>query len=140
MTEKTINCEECKVEFTFEENPKFPRKYCLNCSAKKKAAFKQDKEDNIEREPVKVGDDVHADMVEKAEKQRVYDKHKVDTVSGTSTYETKDDYEEDAFQIKSKQVRSNALNCAVELLKDDKEHSSILGLAKEFEKYIRFGK
>ena len=40
MTEKTINCAECNVEFTFEENPKYPRKYCLNCSAKKKKEFK----------------------------------------------------------------------------------------------------
>ena len=36
---KTINCAECNVEFTFEENPKYPRKYCLNCSAKKKASY-----------------------------------------------------------------------------------------------------
>ena len=40
MTEKTINCAECNVEFTFEENPKYPRKYCLNCSALKKKEFK----------------------------------------------------------------------------------------------------
>ena len=37
--EKTINCGECGKEFTFEENPRFPRKYCIVCSAKKKADF-----------------------------------------------------------------------------------------------------
>lgn len=37
--EKTIDCENCSREYTFEENPKFPRKYCDVCSAKKKAEF-----------------------------------------------------------------------------------------------------
>lgn len=32
-------CEECKIEYEYEYNPKFPRKYCPACSAKKKAEF-----------------------------------------------------------------------------------------------------
>ena len=39
MTEKTINCENCTREYTFEENPKFPRKYCDVCSDMKKTEF-----------------------------------------------------------------------------------------------------
>lgn len=117
---KTIKCAECNVEFTFEENPKFPRKYCLNCSAKKK----QDFADNIEREPVKVGN-----------------------VQEPALTQKKDDYEEDEYQIKSKQVRSNALTCAIETVKVNRVETltnpdsmkGILKIAKEFEKYIRFG-
>jgi len=32
-------CEECKKEYEYDYNPKFPRKYCFECSAKKKAEF-----------------------------------------------------------------------------------------------------
>ena len=39
MVNKTINCQDCTGEFTYDENPKYPRKYCLNCSAKRKASF-----------------------------------------------------------------------------------------------------
>ena len=39
MTKQKGICEECKVEYENEYNPKFPRKYCPECSAKKKAEF-----------------------------------------------------------------------------------------------------
>ncbi len=42
MTKQKGICEECKVEYEYEYNPKFPRKYCPDCSAKKK----QEYEDN----------------------------------------------------------------------------------------------
>ena len=32
-------CQECKDEYDYEYNPKFPRKYCPECSAKKKAEY-----------------------------------------------------------------------------------------------------
>ena len=32
-------CEECKKEYDYEYNPKYPRKYCPECSAKKKAQY-----------------------------------------------------------------------------------------------------
>jgi len=42
---KTINCEKCDAEFTYEENPKYPRKYCLNCSAEKKKQWNEAKQE-----------------------------------------------------------------------------------------------
>ena len=33
---ETKNCENCGKEFTYEPNPKYPRKYCDECSAFKK--------------------------------------------------------------------------------------------------------
>ena len=46
---KTINCAECKIEYSYEPPTKYPdkRKYCANCSEKKKASF-----EGAEVEPV----------------------------------------------------------------------------------------
>ena len=69
MTQQKGICEECKVEYDYEYNPKFPRKYCPECSAKKKAEFegrtaiptpemvKQVIEDNTKPEVVRPGED-----------------------------------------------------------------------------------
>lgn len=40
MTQKTINCAECNVEYSYDEKAGYPRKYCANCSQKKKDSFK----------------------------------------------------------------------------------------------------
>ena len=37
--EKTITCAECNANYTYDENPKYPRNYCANCSAKKQDAW-----------------------------------------------------------------------------------------------------
>ena len=137
--EKTINATEKQIKFMKQLGINYGNPTMQEARELIQNKLAEDEKDNIERGPVK--------PEEEAEKKAVYDKHKVigyvknadEIVKGKSHFEPKDDYEEDGFQIKSKQVRSNALNCAVELLKDDTEHSSILGLAKEFEKYIRFG-
>ena len=39
MTKQKGICEECKVEYEYEYNPKYPRKYCPACSAAKKKAY-----------------------------------------------------------------------------------------------------
>ena len=39
MTLQKGICEECKKEYEYEYNPKYPRKYCHECSAKKKAEY-----------------------------------------------------------------------------------------------------
>ena len=65
-------------------------------------------------------------MVEK-EKQEVYDKHKADH------------YEEENYQVKSRQVRYWALSEARAYFGDRGSDEAIIKLAKEFEKYIRFG-
>ena len=45
MTRQKGICEECKVEYEYEYNPKFPRKYCPECSAKKKQEWEAMQED-----------------------------------------------------------------------------------------------
>ena len=39
MTIQKGTCAECRNEYDYEYNPKFPRKYCHECSAAKKAQF-----------------------------------------------------------------------------------------------------
>ena len=39
MTKQKGICEECKKEYEYEYNPKYPRKYCPDCSAVKKADY-----------------------------------------------------------------------------------------------------
>ncbi len=38
-------CEECKAEYEYEYNAKYPRKYCPKCSAEKKQAFENRSEE-----------------------------------------------------------------------------------------------
>jgi len=47
-------CEECKSEYEYEYNPKYPRKYCPVCSAKKKAEYEMAQTD-AKAEVVKPG-------------------------------------------------------------------------------------
>jgi len=35
----TTICQECSIHFDYDLKPGFPRKYCTECSAKKKAAY-----------------------------------------------------------------------------------------------------
>ena len=37
--EKTINCLDCGQPYTYDEKAGYPRKYCQNCSVKRKAKF-----------------------------------------------------------------------------------------------------
>jgi len=37
--EKTITCADCNAQYTYNETPGYPRKYCEVCSAKRKADF-----------------------------------------------------------------------------------------------------
>ena len=48
MTKQKGICEECKVEYEYDYNPKFPRKYCPECSAKKKQEY-------LDKNPVNEG-------------------------------------------------------------------------------------
>ena len=41
MVSKTITCAECNTNYTYDEKPGYPRKYCANCSAKKQNAWEQ---------------------------------------------------------------------------------------------------
>ena len=48
--EKTINCAECGVSYTYQEKEGFPRKYCANCSQAKKNSFAGVKTETITAE------------------------------------------------------------------------------------------
>lgn len=118
--EKTINCEECNVEFTFEENPKYPRKYCLNCSAKKKKSYA----------------DMNVKYAEPHTEGYGAPVEKINTSVGKYESKPKNGKE---YHLSTEAVRSNALACAIDMTKIwDRESSAgnILGLAKDFEEWI----
>ena len=119
MTEKTINCAECNVEFTFEENPKYPRKYCLNCSAKKKKEFKV-----MSKTEAKVTPD--AEMGAPVEKVDRY-------IEVTKPKNGKE------YHLSPEQVRSNSLNMAIEFFKVaniSMNIEQVWDIAKQFEEWI----
>jgi len=125
---KTINCAECEVEFTFEENPRFPRKYCLKCSANKKAMFQASQVPKGAPRPDLEEDDV--------EVVRVADAVFKDTVMNQNKYLKKDN----GFHLTPEQCRSNALASAIEWAKfNEIADVTIMELAKTFEKYILTG-
>jgi hypothetical protein len=47
MIKKKI-CPDCKAEFDFDTMARYPRKYCLKCSAERKKAYENIKDVNIE--------------------------------------------------------------------------------------------
>ena len=118
--EKTIKCADCDIEFTFEENPRFPRKYCLNCGAASKKRFEQGTNGDEKPEVVKfTADGKETGWTEKAKPK------------------------DNGFHLTPEQVRSNALASAIEhageiAYKLDKK--TILNNAKDFEQYILTGK
>ena len=126
MTTKKNNCAECNVEFTFEENPKYPRKYCLNCSAKKKAAWIDGKQ---------TPNAVNSKDVEfKPEVVHVRTPEQIDE------YERKHPKPKDNGNKYAEHWRSCALPCAIEAKKGGFDGQySILQIAKEYEKYILTG-
>ena len=113
MTTKTINCAECNVEFTFEENPKYPRKYCLNCSALKKKQWT-----GMSKTEAKVTPDAELGAP-------------VEKVSGE--IRTKSNGKE--YHLSPEAVRVGALDAAIAWI-DIKEYKALMELAKTFEKWI----
>ena len=107
---KTINCAECNVEFTFEENPKYPRKYCLNCSAKKKASYESKGE-----EPTASGNTEFENVPMNPEKTN-------------------------GFKLTEENIRIGALTCAIAASADGVSKEQFWEAVKEFEEYIRNGK
>ena len=50
MTDKkivTAICQECGKQFEYELNPKYPRKYCFECSAAKKASYEAEFQEDV---------------------------------------------------------------------------------------------
>lgn len=54
MVERTINCSECGVSYTYDEKAGYPRKYCANCSQQKKQSFNSKDTPQPQVETVKV--------------------------------------------------------------------------------------
>ena len=50
--EKTINCDECGISYTYEERAGYPRKYCGNCSQQKKNSFANVKTDVVPQQTI----------------------------------------------------------------------------------------
>ena len=123
---KTINCAECKIEYSYEPPTKYPdkRKYCANCSEKKKASF-----EGAEVEPVlspQTGKP-YTDQPLSA-KDQYYNE---------DTGKPKDKQE---YEIGLRRCRSYALSSAIEVFKfKEQSKLTIMELAETFEKYITIG-
>ena len=98
----TGTCGECGKTYEYKSNPNFPRKYCFDCAALKKAEY--------EGKPIP----------EKEEK--------------VAQNGHKQDFKE--CHLSPEQVRSNALNCAIEAKNTFSLDSDLMSLAKLFEEYI----
>ena len=131
MTQKTINCAECGVEFTFEENPKYPRKYCLNCSAQKKASY--------QNSSFKHASESRPTHTPEGEPLVVHEKPGAVPVQQKGT--AKDKGFEAHLSIET--VRSNALASAIDywarIQGISTDRMEIVKITKEFEQYILTG-
>ena len=73
-TEKTMTCADCNAIFTYNETPGYPRKYCPNCSSKRKADFNA-KAPQIENQGV--ADAVNKNVARSSVKGTAYEKDPV---------------------------------------------------------------
>ncbi len=132
--EKTINCAKCDKSYTYDANPKYPRKYCLVCSAIVKEAFTK----GTEQDPNRVTE-VSKDAPRPDLKQDV-----VETIDMGETWKTTTpDDDPLEYQIRSREVRCRALECAIEVCKQHEEQfttDGLLGLADKFVEWIINGK
>ena len=125
---KTINCADCNVVYEYEPAKGYPdkRKYCANCSEKKKASWNEKKEAPM------------AEIVknEQGEIVEVVDMNEVVQLSQPEFGKPKKSYE-----LTDGNIRIGALTCAIELRKlEGGDHIEIWKIVKEFEEYIRNGK
>ena len=118
---KTINCAECHVEYTYEPPKGHPdqRKYCANCSEKKKASWEDRGEVPVERPMERA-----KELAQEALKE--YDKPKPTN----------------GFKLTDENIRIGALTCAIEFGSRHREYvkEDFWERIKEFEDYIRNGK
>lgn len=80
MTMQKGICEECEKEYEYEYNPNFPRKYCPECSAIKKAQYEnkqlpEEKPVAVKQEEVKpqVQESKHDIVISRTEKPHSYE-------------------------------------------------------------------
>ena len=115
---KTINCADCNVVYEYEPAKGYPdkRKYCSNCSEKKKQSWEGRPENP---EPTKA------------------EPAGAETVPMNPEEKPKKSYE-----LTDGNIRIGALTCALKWLPNVEglSISAIFTVAKEFEEYIRNGK
>ena len=123
---KTINCAECNVEYRYEPNPKYPdkRKYCANCSEKKKATWDAKEEPQIEIVPGTPFETVP--MNEPV------------IVAPKGVYKAP----EKSYDLSDGNIRIGALTCTIEYFSplNNFNEEVFWSKVKEFEEYIRNGK
>ena len=121
MTKQKGICEKCKEEYEYDYNPRYPRKYCHECSVKNKAEFETGGYKAETPEGVKINAD---ELVPKQPFQKPKD---------------------NGFHLTPEQCRSNALASAIELNgvkapdMSIKGYEALMELAKQFEKYLVTG-
>ena len=111
---KTIVCAECNINYVYEPNPNYPdkRKYCANCSEKKKASWDSKPEDISTKNIPRIG------------------------TMEDFPVESKDSLE---YEIRDREVRARALESAIKwfISSEKTSTSDLLTIAKIFEVYIR---
>ncbi len=130
-------CEKCKKEYEYEYNPKYPRKYCHECSAEKKKAFNA----GITANGTWSGTSTDGESKEET-LMEYQDGDGLELTPVKPGMIMKDSYENEEFQIKSRQCRSNALASAIEHLQGKHggfDMDEVLTAAKVYEKYIVTG-
>ena len=114
MTKKTIKCAECNTDYTYEPVKGYPdkRKYCANCSEKKKATW--DAKSN--GEPTATGNETF---------------ETVDMTSDSLEYE-----------IRSREVRARALEAGISFgaIADVETIGDLMVMVENFERWILNGK
>tara|TARA_Y100000310_G_scaffold280361_1_gene300049 strand:+ start:3583 stop:3951 length:369 start_codon:yes stop_codon:yes gene_type:complete len=116
MTKQLGVCQECSKEYEYEYNPKYPRKYCPECSAAKKAAFNDMQDPKVY--PV----------------ERPYD-------NATKPREIKPKTDR-GFHLSPEEVRARALESAIKVTKKlgtEDYTGDLIAHAVEFERYINEG-
>ena len=115
MTEKkivTAICQECEKQFEYELNPKYPRKYCFECSAAKKASYE-------------AAEDIQVPVERPGEAPKTQPQAPVKE-----------------FHLSPEQVNSNALDCAISVHVNAKTvytPEQIIEMAKIFKEFIEHG-
>ena len=121
---------ECGKQFEYNLKPGYPRKYCVECSEIKKATYAA----KISPDEQKFNEDMQVPVVKPGSEPELTELAKRTAQKAPVSLE---------YEIRERQVRSNALRCAIEAnkagLAPSKEPDSLLQLAKEFEEYIRNG-
>ena len=113
---KTINCADCNVVYEYEPAKGYPdkRKYCANCSEKKKQSWEGRPENP---EPTKA------------------EPAGAETVPMNPEEKPKKSYE-----LTDGNIRIGALTCAIETATAETPPDTFWKIVKEFEEYIRNGK